>query len=113
MPPLLLMAVIFFFSAQEGLDSGLGAADTVGRKLIHIAEYGLLALLWWRALRTRVSARSAVVAAFLIASAYAATDEYHQSFVATRNGSVLDWALDTAGAALAMLRVHATRRSSA
>ena len=45
-PPLLLMAVIFDFSAQPDLNSGLGDWDTVGRKLIHAASYGTLWFLW-------------------------------------------------------------------
>jgi VanZ family protein len=105
-PPLALMAVIFVLSAQPGLDSGLGAIDDVGRKVVHFAEYALLALLWWRALRLVTTSRRAALGAFLIASAYAATDEYHQSFVEGRVGSPLDWAIDTAGAALAALRLR-------
>ena len=49
-PPLLLMGVIFFLSAQPDLNSGLGTWDTILRKLAHMAEFGLLWLLWWRAL---------------------------------------------------------------
>ena len=49
-PPLALMALIFFFSAQPYLNSGLGVWDTIGRKLIHAATYGALWFLWWRAL---------------------------------------------------------------
>ena len=37
LPPLLLMAVIFFFSAQPDLDSGLGDDRPVGRKVVHFA----------------------------------------------------------------------------
>ena len=51
-PPLVLMAVIFFFSAQPNLSSGLGWIDHVGRKFVHAGEYALLCFLWWRALRT-------------------------------------------------------------
>src|SRR3712207_7480726 len=51
-----------FRSAQPDLNSGLGLLDTIGRKLVHFAEYALLALLWWRALRTRLDHRAAVVA---------------------------------------------------
>src|SRR3977135_2628031 len=64
-PPLVLMAVIFAFSAQPGLGSGLGWIDFVGRKLVHMAEYGLLWLLWLRALGT-----SHRLAALVIAIAY-------------------------------------------
>jgi VanZ family protein len=105
LPPLALMGLIFFFSAQPDLNSGLGTIDTVGRKVIHFAQYALLAFLWWRALRGSLGARRAALAAFLVTVAYAATDEYHQSFVQGRHGSPLDWAIDTAGAGVASLRL--------
>ncbi|HEY8769360.1 MAG TPA: VanZ family protein [Thermoleophilaceae bacterium] len=110
--PLLLMASIFFFSAQPDLNSGLGTIDLVGRKLIHFAQNALLAYLWWRALRTRMSVRGAALAAFVITSAYAATDELHQTFVHGRHGSPVDWAIDTAGAALASARLARRREPS-
>jgi VanZ family protein len=109
LPPLLLMGVIFFFSHQPSLDSGLGLADLVGRKLIHFAEYALLCFLWWRALVTVTSSGRAALWAFLLASGYALTDEYHQTFVDGRHGSPLDWAIDTAGAAVVALRVRGAR----
>ncbi|MEA2468486.1 MAG: hypothetical protein QOJ57_2612, partial [Thermoleophilaceae bacterium] len=54
LPPVLLMAAIFALSAQPDLNSGLGTADMIGRKIVHLAEYALLCLLWVRALRTKV-----------------------------------------------------------
>jgi hypothetical protein len=112
-PPLILMAVIFVLSAQPSLDSGLGLADTIGRKLVHFAQYALLTLLWWRALRTRMDARRAVLVAFALSSLYAVSDEYHQGFVEGRSGNAFDWAIDTAGAAAAALRLRARARSAA
>jgi VanZ family protein len=106
LPPLALMAVIFAFSAQPSLDSGLGWIDLVGRKLIHFGEYALLAFLWWRPLATVVGARRAALLAFLIASGYAATDELHQSFVEGRHASVIDWVIDSAGAGIVALRLR-------
>jgi VanZ family protein len=99
--PLVLMAVIFVFSAQADLNSGLGLIDTIGRKLIHFLQYALLAFLWWRALRTRLDDRRAALAAFVMTALYAASDEYHQSFVQGRSGNPVDWAIDCAGAGLA------------
>jgi VanZ family protein len=113
LPPVLLMGLIFFFSAQPSLDSGLGWIDTVGRKLVHFAEYALLCFLWWRLLRTRLPDRRAALLAFLISSLYAATDELHQSFVEGRHGTPVDWAIDTAGAAAAALAATARRRVAA
>jgi VanZ family protein len=106
LPPLLLMGVIFFFSAQPSLDSGLGVIDDVGRKLVHFAEYALLCFLWWRVLVTVTTPARAALIAFLIASGYAATDELHQSFVEGRHASVVDWLIDSAGAALVAIRLR-------
>ena len=104
LPPVALMAIIFVLSGQESLDSGLGWIDDVGRKLVHFAEYGLLCALWWRALRDHVSGDAALAAA--VAVAYAATDEFHQSFVAGRHGTPVDWLIDTAGAVTAALLIR-------
>jgi VanZ family protein len=109
LPPLLLMGVIFFVSDQPSLNSGLGLIDLVGRKLIHFAEYALLTFLWWRALVTLMSPGRAALLAFALASAYAATDEYHQTFVEGRHGSPIDWAIDSAGAGLAALKLRTAR----
>jgi hypothetical protein len=105
-PPLVLMGVIFFLSAQPHLNSGLGLADTVLRKLVHAGEYGLLTFLWVRALRTTSLRELALPLAFTLAIAYAAGDEYHQTFVAGRHGSPVDVGIDAVGAALALLRVR-------
>jgi VanZ family protein len=113
LPPLLLMGVIFLFSAQPSLDSGLGVVDLVGRKLVHFAEYALLCFLWWRAFATVTRPGRAALAAFLVASGYAATDELHQTMVEGRTGTPVDWAIDTAGAGLAALRLRTRRRMRA
>src|SRR5918999_265995 len=73
-PPLVLMGVIFFFSAQPDLGTGLGVWDTILRKATHMAEYALLWFLWQRALRTRTPWPAAA-----ITLAYAASDEFHQT----------------------------------
>jgi VanZ family protein len=106
LPPLLLMAVIFALSAQPDLNSGLGLADTVLRKVVHFGEFALLCFLWWRVCVERLTARRAALAAFLITAAYAASDELHQHFVSGRHASPVDWAIDSAGAGLAALRLR-------
>jgi VanZ family protein len=111
LPPLALMGVIFFFSAQPNLSSGLGWIDHVGRKIVHASEYALLCFLWWRALRKRLDATKALGAAWAIAALYAATDEYHQSFVSGRHATWVDVAIDSMGAGLFALLVMRARRS--
>ena len=63
LPPFALMALIFFFSAQPDLSSGLGTLDLVLRKVVHFAEYGLLCFLLWRPLRTVLSPGRAILLA--------------------------------------------------
>jgi VanZ family protein len=104
-PPLALMGLIFFLSAQPDLNSGLGTLDLIGRKLIHMIEYGLL---WWLWLRALGFARPGLAA--VIALAYAASDEFHQSFVHGRSASPVDWAIDGAGVAVAWLAWRALAR---
>jgi VanZ family protein len=110
-PPLLLMGLIFFLSAQPDLSSGLGAWDTVLRKAAHMVEYGLLWFLWWRALGS-----GSPVPAIAITLLWAASDEYHQSFVEGRHGTPWDVAIDAVGVGLAALvarRAYSQPRSVA
>ena len=97
-PPLALMGLIFFLSAQPDLSSGLGTWDTVLRKLAHMAEYGVLWFLWWRALDY-----GSPVPAIAITLLWAASDEFHQSFVDGRHGTPWDVAIDAVGVGLAVL----------
>jgi VanZ family protein len=103
-PPILLMAVIYFFSAQPDLSTGLGTWDLILRKAAHMAEYGLLWFLWYRALELR-SPWPAVA----ITLAYAASDEFHQTFVEGRHGTPVDVLIDAAGVAIAV-GIHSRRR---
>ncbi len=75
------------------------------RKAAHFSEYALLALLAARAFLT--SSRAALarlwwLAAFAAVACVSLTDEYHQSFVPTRTGTIYDSLLDMAGGATAL-----------
>jgi VanZ family protein len=88
------MGLIFFFSHQPDLGTGLGGWDLLLRKLAHMVEYGLLWLLWLRAL-----GRPGWAAAITLA--FAASDEFHQSFIEGRHGTPVDVLIDAAGMAIA------------
>jgi VanZ family protein len=100
-PPLVLMGVIFALSAQPDLSSGLGTIDLFLRKAAHMTEYGLMVFLLWRPLRTIASDRAALVAALGTAVLYAASDEWHQTFVEGRHGTPVDVGIDSVGMAVA------------
>jgi len=86
-------------------DSTYELIQYITRKLAHLTEYGILAWLWFRALRgerREWTLRWSMIAV-LIAAAVAATDEFHQSFVPSRTSSPLDVVIDCCGAVLAQL----------
>jgi VanZ family protein len=94
-------ALIFWLSAQPHplpwIPRGLLASD----KLVHALEYALLGALAALALGARgVRPGRALLLAAVLASAYGASDEIHQSFVPGREADVADWAADTVGAIL-------------
>jgi Predicted integral membrane protein len=95
LPVLVWAGVIFALSSIPSLSSGLGAWDTVLRKGAHMTEYAILACLLVRA-----TASSAW--AFGLAVAYAATDEFHQTFVHGRHGSPIDVGIDAVGALIGL-----------
>jgi len=136
LPSLVWMGLIFYMSAMPGDVSGAhsGAvlswilsfagrvlpgisavsADTLHlllRKGAHMAAYAVLALLNLRAFRLSGAKRPALCA-FLLAAAYACTDEFHQGFVAGRGPSIADAAIDAAGAAAALCACRAARRAA-
>ncbi|HEV2724043.1 MAG TPA: VanZ family protein [Thermoleophilaceae bacterium] len=95
-PALALMALLFALSAQPELGTGLGPLDLLLRKLGHMGAYAVL----WLAVLYAVGERRAGVATVL-ALAYAISDEWHQTFVAGRNGAAHDVAIDALGMMLA------------
>jgi VanZ family protein len=77
------------------------------RKCAHMIEYAVLALLLWRAVRNTPVLGAKMLVAFgavmLGCALFAASDEFHQTFVKSRTPSVRDVLLDIAGAILGLL----------
>jgi VanZ family protein len=84
----------------------VNSIQIVIRKLGHLTEYAILATLIWHALRSAESWKRSIRILFttsLIACAvFAASDEFHQSFVASRTSSMNDVIIDICGAAIAL-----------
>lgn len=127
-PPLVWLACIFLASTSFGAEevtlralirllklltpeqAGALQAETFSkvnfliRKCAHMSEYAVLALLVARAIQfgaIRLKLR-AVVGGLLCCAAYAATDEFHQSFVPGRTASIHDVLIDCVGAFVAL-----------
>ena len=107
-PVALYAGVIFYLSAQSHPEEQLPSflIEDVSDKVLHAVEYGILAVLCYRAFRWAAGpavARQAVVLAIVAASVYGVTDEAHQFFVPFRESSWLDWLADTIGAVIGAL----------
>lgn len=107
-PAALVMAVIFWRSAQPGeafVSDPL--ADMVVKKVGHFVGYAALgvalalAIDWSRARSGNAAFldRATLLGAWAIAATYAATDELHQVFVPGRSPSIVDVGIDALGAA--------------
>jgi VanZ family protein len=74
------------------------------RKALHFLSYGLLGVLDARALREHRGTLNRPIAfqGWAAATAWAAVDEFHQSFSPTRGASIEDVLLDSCGAASAV-----------
>lgn len=76
------------------------------RKCAHMTEYAILAILLVRHLCTYTSLRKRKrcwLFAWILSIVYAATDEYHQTFVNGRSGNPVDVAIDATGACIGLL----------
>lgn len=99
------MALIFALSATPDLSSGLGGWDPLLRKIAHVCIFALLWLTLSRAGHWRQP-----VAMTIVALLYAASDEFHQTFVSGRHGSPADAAIDALGIGIAVLAWGLTAR---
>jgi VanZ family protein len=90
--------------APGASNAQLHATHMVLRKLAHLTEYALLALLWFWAIVAQVGrpVRAAWVA-LAVCLACAVADEAHQAITPARTGSVRDVLIDVSGAAGAVL----------
>ena len=125
-PLLLWMALIFFFSTGElsagntsrivrplllWLFPGISEeriifAHFITRKIAHFTEYAILALLAARAFLSssqKPLSRRWFTASLTLVILYALSDEYHQSFVPSRTGSIYDSLIDITGGLTALL----------
>ena len=75
------------------------------RKSGHVTEYFILGGLVLRAFcvgAIQTLTRNQLFYSLLVVALYASSDEFHQSFVATRTASIIDVGIDTIGGVLAI-----------
>jgi hypothetical protein len=95
--------------AWPGVDEGtILAVHAIVRKLAHLVEYAIFAMLLVRALRsgTGPTMRAPLATAIGIAAAVSLLDEGTQSLSTARTGALLDCAIDTTGAVVGAILVR-------
>ncbi|MBI3671178.1 VanZ family protein [Candidatus Azambacteria bacterium] len=100
LPVFLWFIFIFYLSSIPNLKSGF-EEDFILRKFAHFFEYFILSALLFNAIlntaQKRPNFRSAAFLSFLFSVLYAASDEFHQTFVVGRHGDIKDVFLDSLG----------------
>lgn len=107
------MAVIFFFSSQsKGSLPSLSddALDWAVKKTAHMVEFGILAALTWRAVSAACHPEAGLSpwcgwGTLAVVVVWAASDEYHQSFVSGRGPTIRDVLIDCVGMLLGMVLI--------
>lgn len=78
----------------------------INDKVAHMGLYAILSGLTYWGARGEYRPRTAAWIAFLFASIYGITDEWHQSYVPNRTPDIYDWYADVAGAAWVLLHAR-------
>lgn len=123
LPVIIWMGVIFLFSHQPGDLSGASSGRIVEfissgiariipfmevnedllhflfRKGAHFGVYAVLGVLSLRAFQiSGYSGKRGILFGWMLATLYAGTDEYHQTFIPGRSGEMIDVMIDSIGA---------------
>ena len=132
LPPIIWMAVMFSFSTDTFSGNNTGSLfysifhaiipsltpeqfrpiHFLIRKAAHFTEYGVLALLLFRAFRAGASLPWSWrwgICSWLIVATYALLDEFHQTFTLYRGGSIYDSLIDISGGTTVLLMLWIMR----
>jgi len=100
-----IIVPIIKFIVSEISDEKVNFIHGLIRKSGHVTEYFILGCLVLNAFcagTISTLTRKQIFYSLLIVALYASSDEFHQSFVATRTASIIDVGIDTVGGVLAI-----------
>ena len=100
LPVIIWAELIFYCSSIPDLHTGL-EYDFLLRKAAHVTEYFILTFLLYRAFKGSFNLNAFWLCVYpaTLSLLYAASDEFHQLFVAGREGCVRDVLIDAVGIA--------------
>ncbi|MBI4226574.1 VanZ family protein [Candidatus Roizmanbacteria bacterium] len=104
LPPIVWMAFIFYLSSRLSVTvTGKFLFDFLIFKALHMIEYAILYFLLFRAF---YSVNNNLLFPVIFSILYAVLDEFHQTFVPTREGKIRDVIVDTVGIILMYIYIN-------
>ena len=107
---ILVCVAIFLFSNQVGEESSKISDDLIIRKLGHFSEYMILGFFSFSYLSNLFVKSSefkdykkTAITSLVFSVVYASSDEFHQTFVAGRDGNTIDVLIDSSGALVGIM----------
>ena len=99
--------VIFWFSSLPSVHtSKVYWQDFIIKKVAHITEYGILAILCYRGLiNSGIKRNKTIKSTILLTFIYAITDEFHQKFTPGREPAIRDVIFDLTGSSLSLFMI--------
>lgn len=109
LPTLLWAFLIFNMSGRSSIHTtDVYWQDFVFKKTAHFIEYFIFAVLIYRSLKntTGFSKEKILILSFVITVFYAASDEFHQSFIPGREPRIRDVVIDAIGATTGLIALQ-------
>jgi len=107
LPPILWMVLIFSLSNRQRIAfSDTQAINFLIFKLFHIIEYFILFMLNFRAIssvKSKIWIKQTLIITLCFTLFFAISDELHQTFVPTREGTIRDVVIDSIGITIAFM----------
>ena len=103
------MSLIFYLSSQQRISvSSTYVFNFIIFKFLHVTEYAILYFLWWWAISNKKNAfqHQKYLWAGLISLAFAISDEIHQTYIPTREGTFRDVMIDGIGIILMYIVIN-------
>lgn len=103
--PLIVYCILIYIQSSHPVPEEIPSFRFMD-KMLHVAAYGVLAILFYRAYQTlpiRHRPRMLMLLSILSASLYGISDEIHQYFIPFREADIFDGIADFMGAIVAVL----------
>lgn len=107
--PLILMGLIFISSSipmdkNADVTKFIISLDPTLQNLLHIPVFGLLAFLWLKSFtKNSILTSTKVIITLIVSILFGCLDEFHQTFIPGRYGSLIDILLNLVGIFMVIL----------